>query len=84
MHKRTERLKDKYDSRKFKRTATEILESGKRTGCCDSCTLFCALARSKGIPTIQIIALNKNDKAKTGHFFAGCYLKDKTGKASGI
>lgn len=81
MHEKTKRLKDPKDNRKFRRTATEILESGERTGCGDSCTLFCALARSKGIPTIQIITFNKKDKAETGHFFAACYLKDKTGES---
>ncbi|MCI8309919.1 MAG: transglutaminase domain-containing protein [Clostridia bacterium] len=89
MHKNTTRLHNSGDNRKFKRTATEILESRERTGCCDSSTLFTALARSKYIPTMQIITLSKNwtkqlekgEKIGTqGHYFVACYLKDITGK----
>ena len=76
MKEQTERLSNSKDERKFKRTATEILESKERTGCCDSCTLFAALARSKGIPTMQIIAFDKSNKAEDGHYFAACYLKE--------
>lgn len=89
MHQNTLRLKNGSDTRKFKRTANEILESGERTGCCDSSTLFTALARSKNIPTIQIITLNKDwgksidrgEKIGTqGHYFVACYLRDNNGK----
>lgn len=91
MNKYTSRLHNGSDSRKFKRNATEILKSKQRTGCCDSCTLFTSLARSAGIPTMQIITLSKNwgrdiDKGKkvgtSGHFFAGVYLEDIYGKFS--
>ena len=89
MNKHTSRLHNGSDSRKFKRSATEILQSMERTGCCDSCTLFTALARSVGIPTMQIITLSKSwgkdiDEgrkiATSGHFFAGVYLEDINGK----
>lgn len=89
MNKYTSRLHNGNDNRKFKRSATEILQSMERTGCCDSCTLFTALARSAGIPTMQIITLSKRwgkdiDKgikiATVGHFFVGVYLKDIHGK----
>lgn len=89
MNKYTSRLHDGNDNRKFKRSATEILQSMERTGCCDSCTLFTALARSAGIPTMQIITLSKRwgediDKGRrtetSGHFFVGVYLKDIHGK----
>ena len=89
MNKHTSRLHDGSDSRKFKRSATEILQSMERTGCCDSCTLFTALARSVGIPTMQIITLSKRwgkeidegrKTATSGHFFASVYLKDIHGK----
>lgn len=89
MNKYTSRLHNANDSRKFKRNATEILKSGERTGCCDSCTLFTSIARSVGIPTMQIITLNKNwgrniESGKkvgtSGHFFAGVYLQDIHGK----
>lgn len=91
MNKYTSRLHNGSDSRKFKRNATEILQSMERTGCCDSCTLFASLARSTGIPTMQILTLSKNwgkeiDKGRrigtSGHFFAGVYLKDIYGKFS--
>ena len=89
INEHTSRLHDGSDNRKFKRSATEILQSTERTGCCDSCTLFTALTRSAGIPTMQIITLSKkwgrniDEGRKTGtvgHFFAGVYLKDIHGK----
>lgn len=91
MHQNTLRLQNGSDTRKFKRTATEILESRERTGCCDSSTLFTALARSKNIPTMQIITLNKEwgkkidrgEKVGTlGHYFVACYLRDITGQCN--
>ena len=91
MSKNTARLHNGSDSRKFKRNATEILQSAERTGCCDSCTLFTALARSVGIPTMQILTLSKKwgkdiDEGRkigtSGHFFAGVYMKDIHGKFS--
>ena len=88
MHANTKRLNDGSDIRKFKRNSTEILESGERTGCCDSCTLFTSIARSVGIPTMQIVTLSKrwgkridkeNANGTDGHFFAGIFLKDISG-----
>ena len=93
INKNMTRLHSGNDSRKFKRTANEILMSGERTGCCDSSTLFTALARGKGIPTMQIITLNKEwakkvDKGEktgtSGHYFSACYLKDISGKSNWI
>ena len=93
MHKHTKRINNGSDERKFKRSSTEILKSKERTGCCDSCTLFTSLARSAGIPTMQIITLSKKwgqdiDKGlktgTSGHFFAGVYLKDIYGKSSWV
>lgn len=91
MSQNTMRLRNgQRDSRKFRRTADEILLSRERNGCCDSATLFTALARSKQIPTMQIITLKKSwgekiDKGiptgTEGHYFVACYLKDLTGKA---
>lgn len=90
MNTNTARLNDGTDFRKFKRNATEILQSNERTGCCDSSTLFTAFSRSLGIPTMQIITLSKrwakniNEGKKvgtTGHFLAGVYLKDINGKS---
>lgn len=89
MNKETKRLKDTRDQRKFKRTASEILASGERTGCCDSATLFTAMARSQGIPTMQIItmqekaaleALENGSAVCGGHFWVGCYAKNKAGE----
>ena len=85
MHKNTIRLHNSSHSQKFKRTATEILNSKQRTGCCDSSTLFTALARSKNIPTMQIITFDKHwankvskqEKVPTsGHYFTACYMTD--------
>ncbi len=93
INQNTIRLNSGNDPRKFKRTATEILESRERTGCCDSSTLFSALARSKGIPTMQIITfcvdwaknLIAGKKVETsGHFFISCYLKDAYGKSDWV
>lgn len=77
------------DERKFRRSATEILKSREITGCCDCSTVFTALARSKGIPAMQILTFKKvwgqktYDKKPTngiqGHFFTACYLRDKSG-----
>lgn len=89
MNKETKRLKDTRDQRKFKRTASEILASGERTGCCDSATLFTAMARSQGIPTMQIItmqekaaleALENGSAVCGGHFWVGCYAKNNAGE----
>ena len=89
MNKETKRLKDTRDQRKFKRTASEILVSGERTGCCDSATLFTAMARSQGIPTMQIItmqekaaleALENGSAVCGGHFWVGCYAKNNAGE----
>lgn len=93
INQNTIRLNSSNNPRKFKRTATEILESRERTGCCDSSTLFTALARSKGIPTMQIITfcvdwaknLISGKKVETsGHFFTSCYLKDAHGKSDWV
>ena len=88
MHKKTKRLDDPHDKRKFKRSASEILDSKERTGCCDSSTLFTTLARCKGIPTIQVIGLDKECCKKNvfdvGHYFAACYIKDARGNASWV
>lgn len=89
MHQNTSRLQNGRDTRKFKRTATEILKSKERTGCCDSSTLFTALARSQNIPTMQIITLNKEwgkkiDRGEKigilGHYFVACYLRNTIGQ----
>lgn len=71
----TVRIHDEKDERKFKRSSTEILESRERTGCCDSSTLFTSIARCKGIPTMQIVTINK-DTGRDGHFYVASYLKD--------
>ena len=88
MNQHTERIHDSRDRRKFTRSAEEILLSGERTGCCDSSTLFTALARSKNIPAMQIISLGKDwvnkldrgEEAKTeSHYFTACYIQDVSG-----
>lgn len=93
MNRNTARIHNGRDLRKFKRNATEILKSKERTGCCDSSTLFTALARSIGIPTMQIITLSKKwgekvdkgiSQGTEGHFFVASYLKDLRGKYSWV
>lgn len=93
INQNTKRLHNSNDSRKFKRNADEILKSRERTGCCDSSTLFTALARSKNIPTMQIITLDKNwaqkisegkNTSTSGHYFTACYLTDITGKSNWV
>lgn len=75
INQNTVRIHDEKDERKFKRSSTEILESGERTGCCDSSTLFTSIARCKGMPTMQIVTINK-DTGRDGHFYVASYLKD--------
>lgn len=91
INQNTRRINDGRDDRKFKRSADEILKSGERTGCCDSSTLFTAIARAKGIPTMQIITFSKAWGEKIdrgehvgteGHFYVGCYLRDVNGKGN--
>lgn len=89
MNENTERLHNVQDPKKFKRTASEILVSGQRTGCCDSSTLFTALARAKGIPAMQVLTWEKQwgDKVRNGerinsgqgHFFTACSLEEYQG-----
>lgn len=84
INENTTRIHNGSDTRKFKRSADAIMLSGERTGCCDSSTLFTALARSKGIPTMQIITIDKDCNKNgytSGHFYVGCYLKDINGSA---
>lgn len=73
--------RDNRNLKKFRRTAEEIIQDRSRNGCCDSSTLFVSLCRAKEIPAVQIISLHipsakKNDFSR-GHFFSGCYLKEK-------
>lgn len=91
INQNTKRIHSGRDPRKFKRSADEILKSGERTGCCDSSTLFTAIARAKGIPTMQILTLDKEwgkamDRGENigteGHFYVGCFLKDVNGNGN--
>jgi len=66
-----------------KRTADEIIKSGKATGCTDYAIAFIALARAKNIPTKYIEAIRKrwldigDDNHIEGHVFAECYVDNK-------
>lgn len=89
INQNTSRINNGRDERKFKRSADEILKSGERTGCTDSSTLFVAIARAKGIPTMQIITFDKSwgemiEKGENigtdGHFYVGCFIKDVNGE----
>lgn len=71
-----------HDSKKFKRSAEEIICDKYRNGCCDSSTLFVALCRAKGIPSAQIITVNINaieerNNFGEGHFFSAYYNKER-------
>ena len=70
---------------KFNRTASQIIDEKVRNGCCDSSTLFVAIARTLGIPAMQIISFDKvqakelectNKRITDGHFFAGVFSKE--------
>lgn len=71
---------------KFKRTASEILESGIYTGCSDFALLFETITREKGIPTIHIQTAKKKfvedlQKSKDievrGHHFCECFVNNR-------
>ena len=71
---------------KFKRTASEILESGIYTGCSDFALLFEAISREKGIPTIHIQTAKKKivedlQKSKDievrGHHCCECFVNNR-------
>lgn len=74
------------DETKFKRTASQILKSKYRNGCCESTTLFVALARAKNIPSMQILTFDIEDAKENatkgrsvmnGHFYVGVFDKEK-------
>ena len=76
---------DKEEKMKLfrKRTADEIIKSGKVTGCTDYAIVFIALARAKGIPTKYIEAIRKrwldigDENHIEGHVFTECQINDK-------
>ena len=74
-------IRGKNPEKKFTRTAEDIISDGYRDGCCDSSTLFVALARAKGIPACQLITAKKSAMEKgrftTGHFFSGFYSEEE-------
>lgn len=72
---------------KFQRTAEEVWESGRPTGCSDWAMVFATLARQYGIPTSFLATAEKGwseqirngeevQKAR-GHAFCECYMDDK-------
>lgn len=77
------------DSKKFDKTAEEILISKERTGCSDSAVLFSTIVRAMGIPAMQILTFDKDwgvklDKGEDtkgvfGHFYVGVFITDKDG-----
>lgn len=80
-------IKKSNDSRKFQKTAEEILNSRQRTGCSDSAILFCTMARAMGIPAMMVVTFDKdwrenivkgkNVNETVGHFYSAVYLRDK-------
>lgn len=78
--------KEFIKNKKFQRTANEIWESGKATGCTDYAILFCVFARQLGYPcTLLHTASNnwinsyKNGETTnhSGHSFCECYINGK-------
>ena len=76
---------DKKEKMKLfrKRTADEIIESKKLTGCTDCTIVFISLTRAKGIPTKYIEAIRKrwldigDENYIEGHVFAECQINNK-------
>ena len=72
---------------KFSRTAHEIWESKKATGCTDYAILFATLARQLGLPTTILHTAEKNwinrflnngdYKMHHGHTFCECFCENK-------
>lgn len=66
-----------------KRTAGEIIESGRATGCTDWALAFIVLARSGGIPTKYVETIRNKwldigaEDHIEGHVFAECYVDGK-------
>ena len=74
------------NSIKFKRTASQIINSGIYTGCSDFALLFETIAREKGIPTIHLQTVRKRfvedlqngiQTATKGHHFCECCMNNK-------
>ena len=72
---------------KFQRTAKEIWESKKMTGCTDYCLLFATFARQIGIPTtflhtaeknwVKRLKDNEDYKVHYGHSFCECFYNNR-------
>lgn len=85
MNKNIPMNRDSSHLMKFRRSAEQILEQKYRNGCCDSSTLFVAIARAKGIPTMQIVSFDKihakeiattGHKITKGHFYAAIFSRE--------
>ncbi len=83
IHKNLKRdLDEEYKSEHFrKRTATEIIESGKLTGCTDYALVFLALVRAIGIEAKYVEAietdwLKEGGEHIKGHIFAEVKIGD--------
>lgn len=72
---------------KFSRTAKEIWESGKTSGCTDYALLFVTFARQLGIPATYFhtaeygwfmsLKNNENLKKYSGHSFCECFVENR-------
>ena len=79
--------KNFVDENKFRRTAEQIWQSKKMTGCTDYAILFATFARQLGIPTtflqtaemgwLEKLKFGKNGNTNFGHAFCECYLAGK-------
>lgn len=77
---------DQNVGNKFERDASEIVESGSYNGCSDYATVFEALSRELGIPTVHLLAaqsewikeLNTGEfNSYMGHHFCECFISGK-------
>ena len=93
MNKNISMIRNGRDNRKFKRSAEDLMKKylvngvmqKYRNGCCDSSTLFVALARAKGISAMQIISVDEDvarkysgteRKITEGHFLAAVFSSE--------
>ena len=94
MNRNLPRIHGEKDKRKFRKSAEDIINEKRRTGCSDSALIFTTLCRAMGIPAMQVITFDKDWAEKAdrgednnttrGHFYSAVYIKDSDGVARWI
>lgn len=80
--KELKKMSDKnVKEEKFELSADEILENGYLNGCGQYATVFATICRYKGIPAVQVHALNvdyiqKKPVSSSGHVFVEVFIED--------